>query len=130
MCQVGDGEYPTFFNQTSIKASRSAHRCTECGRGIEVGSPYVRTEGLWDGEFQTFKTCEHCSALTRWFTVVCNGTLFGGLYEDLHHHWDDYRQPELGILKTMMLRSWRGVTPSTISGLVERNELYRESLAA
>lgn len=61
MCNIGDGEAPTLYNETKPKA-RKQHKCCECGATIEPGETYQRIEGMWEGDFRTFKTCSFCDA--------------------------------------------------------------------
>jgi len=50
---------PTICTVTNPKA-RVEHQCCECGETIQPGQHYERTEGLWDGRWDTFKTCAPC----------------------------------------------------------------------
>lgn len=60
MCNIGDAVGPTLCNE-STPVARKQHVCCECGCTIDPGEKYHRVEGLWDGSFQTFKTCEFCA---------------------------------------------------------------------
>lgn len=47
----------------SVEAWRTAkreHRCCECGDTIKPGERYQHVRGLWEGKWDTFKTCSEC----------------------------------------------------------------------
>ncbi len=60
-----DYEPPSAFSLTQPVA-RKPHRCTSCSRSIAPGEIYEKAWGIWDGEADTFKTCQHCIALRDW----------------------------------------------------------------
>lgn len=45
----------------SYPRARKTHRCTMCGRTIEIGEKYLRGAGL-DGTAWSWKECTHCEA--------------------------------------------------------------------
>lgn len=51
------------FSTIKFVTARKPHKCYECSRTIPTGSEYEYTAGSWDGDFQTFKTCEQCAGL-------------------------------------------------------------------
>lgn len=53
------GEPPTVSNTWAVKAQKQ-HRCCECDAPIAKGEIYEKVEGLWDGSWQTYKTCWPC----------------------------------------------------------------------
>jgi hypothetical protein len=63
-CEYGEGDTPSFFNEERVRA-RKQHTCCECLEPILQGEVYERCSGLWDGGFQTFKTCAHCADLRK-----------------------------------------------------------------
>lgn len=63
MCDIGSGEAPKVFIETTVKA-RKEHVCCECGATITVGERYENVRGLWDN-WQTFKTCLFCSEVRQ-----------------------------------------------------------------
>ena len=60
MC--GEGEAPTLYRE-SYPTAKKQHICCECGSDIDPGEKYHRVEGVWMGDFLTFKTCETCLAI-------------------------------------------------------------------
>ncbi|OEU66208.1 MAG: hypothetical protein BA863_09200 [Desulfovibrio sp. S3730MH75] len=59
MCDIGESEPPSFCRESNPKA-RKQHVCCECGSTIDKGEKYQRVEGMWEGDFATFKTCMFC----------------------------------------------------------------------
>jgi len=55
-----DGERPSFLDLKIILA-RKDHECCECHTPILPGTKYERVNGVWGGEWTTFKTCMSCS---------------------------------------------------------------------
>lgn len=43
--------------------ARKCHKCCECGGLISKGEKYQRITGLWEGKFETYKTCRECAGL-------------------------------------------------------------------
>ena len=71
---------PAFINETDPKA-RKEHRCSECHKTILPGDQYKREEGVWDGDFRTYKTCLSCLSLRDEF--FCHGWTFTQLWNDM-----------------------------------------------
>lgn len=65
--------------------ARKAHVCTECHEVIPAKSKYERTEGLWDGEWSTFKTCLSCVEIRDHFS--CGGWVYGLLWSDIEENF-------------------------------------------
>jgi len=57
-----DYDVPEFF-QSTWHTARKEHRCCECRQPITVGQRYERIAGKWEGQFDTFSTCEKCADL-------------------------------------------------------------------
>jgi hypothetical protein len=60
MCNIGDCVMADLYRESTPKA-RKQHVCCECGATIDPGETYQRVEGMWDGRFYTFKTCDFCA---------------------------------------------------------------------
>ncbi len=80
-CDYGEGEPPKFSETRMVKA-RKEHKCIECLEPIKKGEEYQRCSGLWDGGFNTYRTCKHCADLRN--EIVKNnpyseGIAFGDL---------------------------------------------------
>jgi hypothetical protein len=81
MCDC-DCSGPDVYDCTAQKA-RKPHRCSECWRTIAKGESYERHSGLWDGSWETFRWCQHCSAACKVLTEEIEDFCFcfGSLYE-------------------------------------------------
>lgn len=109
MCAIDDGE-GFEFSRGFMRKARKEHRCCECGRGIEVGERHEYMRGLYDGSWDTFRTCAHCIAARSWLRVECRGWLYCGVGEELEQHWDDsgeYRSAWLARAIVGMRRQWK-----------------------
>ena len=76
-CDWGNGDDSEFFREDIITA-RVEHYCCECGDTIQPGSKYQRIKGVWDGKWETFKTCTPCATVRS--DYFCSWT-FGELGE-------------------------------------------------
>ena len=61
--------------------ARKQHCCGECSRTIEKGEQYEVVKGLWDGRWETHKTCLGCTRIRQHF--CSDGWLYGGLAEQV-----------------------------------------------
>lgn len=117
MCMIdgADGDYSEFHSTNTHRANKE-HFCDECRRTIFAGETYERTHQKWDGQFFTYKTCEHCVAARSWLSVTCGGWMYYGVLEDLKTHFTEeshlFGNMRLGRLVQGMRRGWR----SPISG--------------
>jgi hypothetical protein len=93
MCYC-DIEQPSFVQVSLIKKSKKQHVCCECQNIIPIGSRYLKTSGLWDGSFGTFKQCDYCTDLISRVEKIdnCACLTYGGLYS----YFDD--QEDVKIL--------------------------------
>lgn len=110
MCMADDGD-GFVVSSSATRRARRRHECGECGRLIEptLGERYEHATGLYEGHWQTFKTCGHCVAARSWLMVTCNGFLYNGVLEDLEEHWDEsweLRSHYLGRAILGMRRRW------------------------
>ncbi len=76
----GDGS-ATVYKQRIVTA-RKRHRCGECRGPIAAGEQHERVDGLWDGEWETHRTCASCVEIRNHFACG-GGWLFGQLWDDL-----------------------------------------------
>lgn len=80
---VDDG--PEFYSDT-MPTARKEHKCGECREIIRVGEKYEKCVGVWDGSFNTHKTCMPCVHIrSEYFECGWN---FGAVWEDLANAWD------------------------------------------
>lgn len=100
------------------------HRCSECRRSIWPGEIYQLTKGKCDGRWDVFKTCRHCRAAVVWLEVVCGGSVYSSVFEELVEHWHDgYRSIAFGRIIVGMKNQWHDgadPVPADVSGLAQR----------
>jgi len=78
-----DDNSPEFYSVRTVTA-RKPHRCDECRKvAIAPGEKYEYVSGLWDGNFNYFKTCHACKDLATWvaFNVPCVCLAHGEMIE-------------------------------------------------
>ena len=79
-----DSIAPVFY-KSSLVTARKTYKCCECRNIIPVGQQYERADGLWDGEFRSYHTCEKC--YRRWNEIIANDSdidkCHGDLFETL-----------------------------------------------
>lgn len=100
----GYDETPTLYNDNFFKA-RKSHRCCECGRQIAVGSQYQRVEALWDGNFDTYKTCMDWWNIREAFRCG-GGFLFERLWDDLNEYKNDINFDCVKNIKTPSAKAY------------------------
>jgi hypothetical protein len=57
---------PNQFERVEYRKDRKVHKCYECDRIIQIGDRYQYYKILYDGRFDTFKTCDDCAKLRDW----------------------------------------------------------------
>ena len=83
-----DYDFPAVFTSKLVKA-RESHRCSECGSEIKAGEQYETVRGLWDGQWERFKTCSDCLAIRDSLSMMpCFCWSHGGLSEDIQNQFD------------------------------------------
>jgi hypothetical protein len=98
-CSCDDGEYPSVFEATDVKAARKMHRCTECRRAILPGESYWHVFGIWptiDGA-ATHRTCARCMTLKEFIEahIPCACLLIGNLLEAVQEEIDNNDEAEV-----------------------------------
>ncbi len=106
MCFIDNTE-GTWDAYTIVRPrARVAHRCDECRRVIDPGEHYEKITALWEGSWQTYKTCHHCERARQWLKIVCGGHLTLGVYEDLREHLFEYPSWWLRMAISGMENKW------------------------
>lgn len=105
MCSI-DYDRPEFYFE-NIRVARKEHTCCECDRIIKIKERYQSASGQWLGDFDVFKTCAHCMIGQIFLSKACNGWQFGGLWEDLKSHAEEYRHFGLYRMVIGMRRKWK-----------------------
>lgn len=62
MCEMDDGECPTVWSDSKVKAAKKAHRCNSCGRTIQPGESYGKNFCVFDGHAASEKACAECDS--------------------------------------------------------------------
>ncbi len=78
-----DGDPPLFYRSSVLRA-RGTHKCFECAGVISPGESYEYVAGKWDGEVESFRTCERCYDLRVWVknSVPCFCWAHGNMLDD------------------------------------------------
>ncbi|HEX3778407.1 MAG TPA: hypothetical protein VHX38_01985 [Pseudonocardiaceae bacterium] len=106
MCRVEDCDPWDVVTETRPLAHKS-HCCTECGRTIQTGEPYLRIKGHCGGRWEEHKICQHCDAASEVMSVMCHGWPLGDLLDELVEHWrEGYCSVPYGRLIARMRRKW------------------------
>jgi len=58
--EVGGRGMSDFHVESVVAAARKQHSCEQCGQPVEVGSPYRRGAGSYDGEMYSHATHIEC----------------------------------------------------------------------
>ena len=90
MCMADDADRSTPLGELYPRA-RKAHQCGECFRTIEPGEKYIVHKTLFEGSVSSQKLCSHCDVAREWLGDNCGGWLYGGVWEDIDDHVDEYR---------------------------------------
>lgn len=61
---------PVFYEAHTVKG-RKTHKCSECLRVIEKGEHHEYVRGLWEGDFDQFRTCSDCLELRHDLKIEC-----------------------------------------------------------
>ena len=72
------------FHKTTMPRARKEHRCGECGRTIMPLERYENINGVWEGDFSTYKTCLDCLSIRNEF--FCEGYYYEMVLENLREH--------------------------------------------
>jgi len=83
---VGDYEEADLF-QAVTRIAHKTHKCCECHREIKPGEEYLHESGLWDGDWDKYKTCADCLSVRKEF--FCGGGIYEMMWEDLGEHISD-----------------------------------------
>lgn len=109
MCMIDDSDGPvTILGEPGWMKARKEHKCRECFRFIETGERYYREVYVFDGDFTTHRTCEHCKVVREWLVDECGGFLYGGIEEDAREHcWSRQYKMDLYRAVVGMSKYWR-----------------------
>lgn len=97
-CDIDWDEQPTFFS-VSARRAKKPHKCSECRRTITKGEPYEYVAGLWDGDFNQYKTCSICLELRAYMFahIPCFCSSYGYLQSDALETLSEYASECVGL---------------------------------
>lgn len=114
-------EFSQVLSETHPRA-RIEHQCGECQRTITPGETYHRWACLDEGDFTTYKMCDHCRAVVtvgssltgcpeQWFwgMILDHQDGDGGFVADIIRHDDLPRRHVIQMLRYVVLsrQGWR-----------------------
>jgi hypothetical protein len=85
-CSVYDSESPELYFDKVVKA-RKEHKCCECREPIKKGDSYEYVKTLYDGYWDTYKTCIPCTRIRRDYCP--RGWIFEWIFEFLEETIDE-----------------------------------------
>lgn len=82
-----DYDPATLYVSRKIKAAKP-HKCSECRGVIQKNESHELVKGLWDGRWESFRTCPdclhlRCSLQAAYGEGGCNGWLHSGMIDML-----------------------------------------------
>src|SRR5438270_4402360 len=87
VCLIFDGDPAEVFTQENRKA-RKQYECCECARTIRIGETYQICKMMYEGQWDTYRTCLICAEIRKAFS--CEGESIGGSFWD---EMNDYGFP-------------------------------------
>ena len=82
---VDDGGDVAEFARAQIVQGRKEYTCCECGAAIAKGDRHEYAMGLWEGSFDTYRTCLTCVRIrTELFSC---GYIFTEMWEAIHQEY-------------------------------------------
>ena len=91
MCFAGDTADVWCARQVKAKTPH----LLGCRRQIEPGETYERVGMLWEGSWETVRTCAHCQALVGWLVDRCGSYQVGAALDDIEEHIDPSCEPDI-----------------------------------
>lgn len=112
MCAIDDCDPWKVRTETEPRALKD-YICAECRRTIRKGERHHKLVGVLygSGEWETYRTCAHCIALSSFMNVMCGGWVIQDLLSELVEHWrEGYASIPLGRLIACMRLRWHDGT--------------------
>lgn len=79
-CSV-DHDMSPEFSREEFPVARKTYKCYECDEDIKPGQKYNKYVGVWDGRFNTYRTCMPCNRIREKYCP--HGFIFGELRESI-----------------------------------------------
>lgn len=84
-CDWGEGGDDCEVFIEKIVIARKTHVCCECDEPILPGERYEFVKGLWNGTWDTYRTCSTCAKIRK---DTSSSWIYGQLDEALHECFD------------------------------------------
>lgn len=81
----GSDEGGPKVHEQSHPIARKEHQCCECGETIAKGVKHELVKGLWDGGWDTYRTCLMCEEIRDHF--ACDGWIYGQVWNDIEENF-------------------------------------------
>lgn len=91
MCMVDGCDFEGTFLGVESSRARKVHKCEECWREIQPGETYTIATWATDDRIERMKMCAHCEVASKWLSDNCGGFVYGGIWEDIEEHIQEYR---------------------------------------
>ena len=83
---IDDSDGVWGFTRDRMVKSRKEHRCSECGRTISIGEMYEYCFGVWDRDYNVYKTCNDCLSVRKSF--FGSQWIYGHIWEFIFEEYD------------------------------------------
>lgn len=81
---------PLLLEKETYPKARKQYTCCECGSTIDIGEEYQRVTGLFDGSWETWRTCIVCSRIrAAAYAEIDEPIAFTCLYELVGSEFED-----------------------------------------
>lgn len=109
MCMIDGADGVCEFSSDVFRTARKEYQCYECRRVISIGERHRYISGKWEGSFDTYRICAHCSVGCDLLSRECQGFLLGGIEEDLREHVSEILPWSMQAARLVvgMRRKWR-----------------------
>lgn len=107
-CYCDSGERADVYSVETRKA-RKQHRCYECQGSIRAGEVYERVATLYDGSWDTARTCCRCLDVRQYITAhaPCFCWMHGSMLDDAKAVIDEHGHISAGFYIGAMKRFLR-----------------------
>lgn len=98
-CYCDDGERPDVYD-AEVRKARKSYACYECTTGIKPGERYERVATLYEGRWETTRTCCRCLDLRQYVEAhaPCFCWLHGSMLDDARDVIEQYSTESAGFL--------------------------------
>ena len=79
-------DWVELISKTELTAKK-IHKCHECYRAILPGEKYEVQKYVYEGKFETHKTCSECREIREMF--FCEGYQYESIHEDFENNLND-----------------------------------------